>query len=134
MRARHQVVSLFAAILLVAGCSGDGDGGTGPSAPSLAGRWTARVSYLNYDVVDFTLVEGQGGAISGSGFIQSDGQRNVNITGLHTHPSVSLTLDGATRCTGSFSGTFTDNNTISGTITTTRGDCRGGEALMLKRQ
>jgi hypothetical protein len=133
MRIRANLTSLFAAIILGSGCGGDGDGGTGSYTPSLTGRWTARIPALDYDVVDFTLVAGQGGTVSGSGFIQSNGKRNVSIQGVHNHPNVSLTLNGEAMCTGSFTGAFTDDNTISGTAADTRGDCRPG-AWTLKRQ
>ncbi len=133
MRVARPIAGLFLAVLLVAGCSGDG--GTGSKSPSLTGTWGHTDPALPAlgILVTLTLVEGEGGAVSGSGQILSNGPRNVSITGIHNNPNVSLTLSGGTSCTGSFTGTFSDNNTITGTTTRSAGDCRAG-TWTLKRQ
>jgi hypothetical protein len=133
MRARAHLGSLFVAIILSSGCGGDGDGGTGSRAPSLTGRWVLRYPSLDHNTADLTLVEGQGGTVSGSGVILSNGRSNVTVGGLHNHPNVSLTFDAGNMCTGSFTGTFTDDNTLAGNTIRNRGDC-GPTAWTLKRQ
>jgi hypothetical protein len=123
---------MLAFVFMGAGCSEGGGTGPGPgpgNTPSLTGRWTYTYEETGTVVVDLTLTETSNGTVSGAGTIESAGTFQVTVTGLHSHPSVSLNVPAGT-CRGGFTGQFTDGNTVTGNMSS---DCRRG-AWVLKRQ
>lgn len=136
-RNRSQLLGLF--LVLVAACSSGGDSPAGPGGStraSLTGHW----QYTDPNVplfpwlVDLNLTETGTGAITGSGQVEDDRYTNVVVTGQRSGSTVTMTISGAPCTQAQFSGTVTDNNTISGTNVTSSGyGCRAG-SWTLKRK
>ena len=98
---------------------------------SVAGHWTYVVPSLPQigAVVDLQLTEDNQGVISGTGQIYDTNYYSAVVSGTHSGATVNLTATTSV-CKAVFSGSFTDNNTITGTAVAqnaaTNRDCRQG--------
>lgn len=111
LRARTMIrglfLLLFSASLLACGDS------TEPT-PTATGAWTGSASGVTLTV---TISESASGTLSGSGnFTGPFGSAAVNITGTHAHPSISFTMTSTGFTDVNFSGSFTGDNTIQGSL------------------
>jgi hypothetical protein len=107
---------LIVLLCLVSSCN---DGPTGPRTPSATGTWVGTRPATGFTlVVTFMLSEGEAGAITGTGL--ATGPRTSNLTilgGDHTHPTIVFTFDfGPGFDPATFTGTFTDDDTIAGEL------------------
>jgi len=111
---------LFLISLLFLAISTSCDGGpAAPRTPSATGTWIGTRPTPTFTlVITFTLSEGSAGGISGTGV--ATGPRTSNLTvlgGTHTHPTISFTFDfGPEFDPATFTGTFTDGDTITGAL------------------
>jgi hypothetical protein len=75
---------------------------------------------------------GTGGAVTGTGTISGAGTPlAITVTGTHSHPNVSLNANAPGFEPMNFQGTFTNDNTINGTL---NGSGFDNFALTLQRQ
>jgi len=121
------LVLLFAAVLLL-GCGG-GDSSTSPSNPIMDGSWTGSIGG---DVFSLSLSQ-DGNNVTGSVVgTRADGQtESGTINGTNTYPNVSLTFSMTGFNPFTFTGTFSDANTVSGVL---NGSGFTDESLTLVRQ
>jgi hypothetical protein len=119
------VLALLASLLVLTAC---GDSGTGARAPSLSGAWAGSSQGL---VLNITVTE-RDQQVAGSGSLAA-GQTSAGVVveGTHVHPNVSLMLRPSGFQELNFSGRFTDDNNISGTL---QGSGFTGQELQLVRQ
>jgi hypothetical protein len=132
-------LAFVTALPVLAACSGDSPSGPGGgNTISATGRWTYVIPALPQigPVVDVQLTENSQGVISGTGQIYDTNYYNAVVSGTHSGSTVNLTATTSV-CTAVFSGSFTDDNTITGTAVAqnaaTNRDCRQG-TWTLKRQ
>lgn len=111
--------------LLAASC---GETATEVQVATMSGRWVGTTAGVTADV---TLAE-TNTQITGSGSLTTPiGNVPVTVTGTNNHPNVSLTLRSTGRPDGNFTGTFTDDNSVTGTITVPG---LGSANIVLRRQ
>ncbi len=97
--------------LAIAAC---GDGGTEPEVASMTGRWEGSTFGVSAEA---TLTE-TSRSISGSGSITTpQGTIPTTVTGSNDYPNVALTIRSPGQPDGTFAGSFTDPNTVAGTLT-----------------
>lgn len=119
-------VLLLALAPVLAAC---GDSSTGPKTPSASGTWTG---VMTVGTVTLTLVEQDGGTITGAGNLQgSGGAVSVTVTGTHVHPSITLTMQSTGFKDMNYTGQFVNDNAISGNL---NGSGFNNETLTLMRQ
>lgn len=99
-----------------------------PPPPSASGAWQGTSGGL---VMTLTLSETQQ-AVSGSGNLTfGSNALAVTVQGTHAHPSVGLTLRASGYEDINFQGSFTDSNTMSGTL---NGSGFSNQSFTLRRQ
>lgn len=110
--------------LTLAACGDDG----GPEIPEFDGRWQGAMGSV---VVTVTASENDDGVLNGSGTM-SVGTESIafSFDGIHAHPDVSFTGTASGFEDFNFSGEFTDDDTIHGSLS---GSGFSGEALVLRR-
>jgi len=89
---------------------------------SVAGGWTGIVNPPNGINLDFTLQEGSGGQVTGSGTMKEENAAAtvpITITGTFQRPVLTLTLNGMVYEGHQVQGTATGNYTTVGGIGTT---------------
>lgn len=112
--------------LLAVGCKDDGP--TEPEIPSFTGTWLGDINGSAFEV---TATE-RDGDISGSGVISFGTERvAITVAGTHAHPNLSLTISSAGYEDFNFSGNFTNENRVSGTL---NGSGFADEPVTLNRQ
>lgn len=123
MRARmrwKRVVS-SAVVAVAVGCGSGGDGGNEPTPiPTMTGQWHGSRTELGWTVaVDIALVEHGGGRFDGNGHLALGpyGETDGTVSGLHTHPEVSLLAMTTSGFGANFDGTFEGDDTVTGTVT-----------------
>jgi hypothetical protein len=137
----HRCPTVVFTLILTAACSSGGSSPSGPgggSHTSATGHWTYILPAIPDigPVVDLTLTENSSGTITGTGKIYDTDHYDAVVSGSHSGSTVTLTATTSV-CTALFSGSFIDNNTITGTAVKQSGvsgrDCRQG-TWTLKRQ
>lgn len=114
-------------LILFAACSGDSP--SAPATPSINGTWNGTGAGVTVNMV---LTSAGTGTVSGNGTIGAGSSSiPITITGTHAHPGVALTGKATGFQDMIFQGSFTDNNTIMGTL---NGSGFSNFALTLKRQ
>lgn len=103
---RRTAALIFLAGLII-GCKSQG-----PKILSMTGSWRATSSGVT---ITLTLNE-NGKSITGSGTVQGSSSVAVDVTGMHEHPSVSLTLAAQGYAPMNFTGSFDGDNSVSGTL------------------
>ncbi len=90
---------------------------TSATVPSMTGEWKGSATFDGVQgSVDLILAEAQDGTISGLGTLTAGGQSGTGeVTGTHVHPNVTIQVASTPPIT--FSGTFTDPDTVKGTVT-----------------
>jgi hypothetical protein len=85
----------------------------------MTGRWQGSRSELGWIVtVDLRLAEEESGRFTGSGHIDivPKGGADGTVTGLHTHPDVSLAAEAPGFLWANFDGTFEGEDLIVGSV------------------
>ncbi|MFW6085161.1 MAG: hypothetical protein ACODAA_08110 [Gemmatimonadota bacterium] len=100
------------ALMLVVTACGD-DAPTEPETPTVNGSWTGSGGDFSFDL---TLSESESGSISGSGTAEADEPLSLTISGTHAHPDVSLTMSSSGYSDLNFSGEFSGDDTIHGSL------------------
>jgi hypothetical protein len=126
---RLLLVLLFGAMLL-SSCGDDDDNSTSPSDPTMDGSWVGTIGEGTFSL---SLSEDENevtGTVVGT---RPDDDESVNgtVSGTNTYPDVSLTIVMTGFNPFTFTGTFSDANTISGVL---NGSGFTGESIMFTRQ
>lgn len=126
-----RIFSTAAALLLCLGAAACGPNVTGDDIEdeierelsSVAGAWHGTSVGGNVLTVDFTLQQGAGNAVSGSGTMKETAAPSsvpFTVTGTFSRPNLSLTFSGMNFeghvVTGTFSGSYTQVGGIAGTL------------------
>ncbi len=124
----NQTLRRFALLPAMVFATACGDSGSEPRTPSMTGTW---VGDLQGAAVTVTLTE-RDQQVNGAGNI-AFGTDRVAITagGTHVHPAVSLTIKSSGFQDINYQGTFTNDNTVSGSLS---GSGFTGDNLIIRRQ
>lgn len=110
---------VMAVVALAVGCGGSGGGDGDGGSVSTAGEWACDpfdVSIL-HELCDLSLSENDTGQIAGFGTFGPAGiADNMQISGVHSHPSVTMVWSFDAFAPIAYTATFVDRNTISGRI------------------
>jgi hypothetical protein len=105
------------ALLLVCASLACGDS-SGPSAPSMTGTWSGNTSAGGVPFTFSMTVTAAGQQVSGNGqfMVQGGGSVVFTVAGNHVHPNVSLTIMATGSQDAIYTGSFTNNSSISGQL------------------
>jgi hypothetical protein len=112
MLRRSYVASLVALAVLIGAC-GSSDKSGGPSLPTHDGTWSG----YNAGITLTATLDQAGSQVTGNGnFASTTASFAVTIVGTYVHPNVALTMSSPGFEDVNFSGAFTDNDSIAGTL------------------
>jgi hypothetical protein len=113
MKLSRVIVILLFATVVIMGC-GDDNGPTTPANPTMDGTWQGVAQGLAVFVLELSQ---SGTTVTGDGTI-SDATRvdNVTVDGSNVYPDVTLTISIVGYNPITFTGSFSDDNTVSGVL------------------
>lgn len=105
------LVGLLLVTVVVAACGKDDQG---PKIPSASGSWSGNVAGATFQL---TLNEDEDNRLDGSGSMSaSSAAIALTASGRHVHPNVTLTLEATGYQDMNFSGRFSGDDTIIGSL------------------
>lgn len=84
--------------------------------PTLSGDWEMTGLPAADIVTLFMLVQIDANYVSGDLTITNDSQQSFNVTGNNNYPNVVLDFNSGLQLAFTFTGAFTDPNTVTGTL------------------
>ncbi len=84
--------------------------------PTLDGNWQMTGLPAGEIVVLFMLVQINANLVSGDLDIANDSQQSFNVTGNNNYPGVLLDFNSGSQLAFTFTGSFTDDDTVTGTL------------------
>lgn len=129
MKLSKVIVILLFATVVIMGC-GDDDSPTTPANPTMDGTWQGTI--MQGFVLYSLQLSQSGDTVTGNGTASyADQVDTITINGTNTYPNVSLTLTTPGFAPYVFTGSFSDDNTVSGVL---NGSGFVDEPLTLVRQ
>lgn len=150
MRILSMAAGAFA-LLMLASCGGGSDGLTPNEQDignaledqlrSVAGAWTGLSTGANAVSLEFTLQEGSGGQVSGSGSMKEANAASAvpfTVTGTFQRPTLTLNFSGmvyeSRPVTGALQGSYTTVGGMSTTLKLTASDYSRDIAILLQEK
>jgi len=110
LKVARSVVALLLLSVFVAACNDD----QGPKIPSMSGTWSGYIGGITFSL---TLTEDKDRRVEGSGSVSASSTAIAfTVTGNHVHPNVTLTIKATGYYDLNFSGKYSGDNTIVGTL------------------